>query len=70
MNVTESPRLSARTKWVALVMMLVLGIVVIVAAAEGLVRARQWAKYGALTSYDSLYRVDESIPLRVLVPGR
>jgi len=67
--VTESPRLSARTKWVALVVMLILGIVVIVAVAEGLVRARQWAKYGAFASYDSLYRVEESIPLRVLVPG-
>jgi lysophospholipase L1-like esterase len=53
----------------ALVALALFGIVVVVAVAEGLVRVRQWAKYGTGTSYESLYRVDASIPLRVLVPG-
>jgi lysophospholipase L1-like esterase len=53
----------------ALVALALCGIVVVVAIAEGLVRVRQWAKYGMATSYESLYRVDPAIPLRVLVPG-
>jgi len=67
--VAESPRLSWRAKWVALVAVLLLGAVVVLAAAEGLVRVRQLVKYGTATSYEGLFRVDETTKLRVLVPG-
>jgi lysophospholipase L1-like esterase len=67
--VAESPRLSSRAKWVALAVVALLGSMVVLAAAEGLVRLRQWSKYGTTASYEGLYRVDEKIKLRVLVPG-
>jgi hypothetical protein len=70
LTVAESPRLSSRAKWVALVALLLLGVLVVLAAAEGLVRARQLAKYNTATSYEGVYQVDEKINLRVLVPGQ
>jgi len=67
--VAESPRLSSRAKWVALAVVALLGSMVVLAAAEGSVRLRQWSKYGTTASYEGLYRIDEKIQLRVLVPG-
>jgi len=67
--VTEQPRFSSRAKWTALATVAILGALVVLAGAEGLVRLRQWSKYGTAASYESIYRVDERIQLRVLVPG-
>jgi lysophospholipase L1-like esterase len=65
----ESQHLSSRAKWGALALVALLGSLVVLAGAEGLVRLRQWSKYGTATSYEGLYRVDDKINLRVLVPG-
>jgi lysophospholipase L1-like esterase len=67
--VTESPRFSARAKWTALTIVVLLSTLIALAAAEGFVRLRQWSKYGTAESYESIYRLDEQIMLRVLVPG-
>jgi len=47
----------------------ILGILLVIAAAEGLIRLRQLSKYGTATSFESLYRFDEAIGIRVLVPN-
>jgi hypothetical protein len=67
--VIDQPRYSARAKWVALAIFAIAGALVALAAAEGLTRLRQWSKIGTASSFESLYKVDERIQLRVLVPG-
>jgi len=67
--VTEQPGFSSRAKWAALAIVAILGVLVALAGAEGLIRLRQWSKIGTAASYESLYRADETIQLRVLVPG-
>jgi len=67
--VTERTRVSSRVKWAALVIVAMLGALIVLAGTEGLVRLRQWSKYGTAASYESIYRVDEKIGLRVLVPN-
>jgi lysophospholipase L1-like esterase len=67
--VSESPRLSSRAKWGALAAVALLGCLVVLAAAEGLTRLRQWSKLGTATSFEGLYGVDEKLQLRVLTPG-
>ena len=65
----KGERLSAGTKWVALGLVIVLVTVLLLAAAEGAIRLRQWSRHGTASSFDSLYRVAPAIGLRVLVPG-
>ena len=65
----ESFRFSSSARRGGLVAVLLLGILVATALAEGFVRLRQWAKYGTATSYDSLYKIDEASGLPTLVPG-
>ena len=60
---------SAAVKWTALVLVLLLGIVFVLLLAEGGVRLRQWVKTGTAQSFTDMYRVDETIGLRVLKPG-
>jgi hypothetical protein len=36
----------------------ILGVLIVLARAEGLVRLRQWSKFGTATGYESLYRVE------------
>jgi lysophospholipase L1-like esterase len=67
--VPETPRLSSRVKWTALALVAMVGAMVVLAGAEGITRLRQWSKIGTAASYESLYRIDERIQLRVLVPG-
>jgi hypothetical protein len=65
----ESFRFSLSARRGGLVAVLLLGVLVATALAEGFVRLRQWAKYGTATSYDSLYKIDEASGLQTLVPG-
>lgn len=67
--VTETVRYSSRAKWTALAILALGAILISLAAAEGFVRLRQWSRFGTAASYETLYRVDEQIKLRVLVPG-
>jgi lysophospholipase L1-like esterase len=67
--VAQSGRLSAGVKWAALGLVIALVTTLLLAATEGAIRLRQWSKHGTSSSFDSLYRVDPSIGLRVLVPG-
>jgi len=67
--VTTHAALSPRMKWTALAIVVLIGVVAALVAAEGVVRVRQWSKQGTAASFESLYRVDERINLRVLVPG-
>lgn len=66
---TEQPGFSSRKKWIALAIVAILGALVVLAGGEGFVRLRQWTKTGTAAGYESLYRVDEKIQLRVLVHG-
>lgn len=68
-GVAQHGRLGAGAKWAVLGLVTVVLMALLVAAAEGIVRLRQWSKHGTASSFDSLYRLDESIGLRVLVPG-
>lgn len=65
----QTTRLSTGAKWIALGLVVAVLVALLLAAAEGVVRARQWSRHGTASSFDSLYRVDPSIGLRVLVPG-
>ncbi len=66
---TKPPNLSSGTKWAAMGIVTILGILVVIAASEGLTRLRQLSKYGTATSFENLYRFDEKIGIRVLVPN-
>ena len=65
----KTGRLSAGAKWAALGLVVVLVTVLLIAATEGAIRLRQWSRHGTASSFDTLYRVDDTIGLRVLVPG-
>ncbi|MBL8703110.1 MAG: SGNH/GDSL hydrolase family protein [Alphaproteobacteria bacterium] len=55
--------------WAGLAAVVVLALVVVLLAAEGFVRVRQWYKYGTLASYEHLYQEDPVLKLRVLRAG-
>lgn len=48
----------------------ILGIVLLMASAEGLIRLGQLFKYGSAVSYERLYRLNKEIELRKLFPTR
>ncbi len=69
---TPAVRPGAATRaaqWLALILLLLLGLAIVAAMAEGTARARQWLKYGTATSYADMYGIDDAIPLRTLKPG-
>ena len=67
-NSINHPRLSARSKRCILAALTVGALVVILLAAEGTVRVRQYLKYGSGTS-DQLYTVEPKTGLRVPIPN-
>lgn len=54
---------------VAYAVLPLLAVLLLVLAAEGAVRLRQWLKHGTTASFSELYRTDERIGLRVLKPN-
>jgi lysophospholipase L1-like esterase len=64
-----SPPPSAVVRWVAVLVVPVITVLVLALLAEGIVRLRQWNRHGTASSFASLYRTDERLGLRVLVPG-
>lgn len=60
--------MTARLKWIALLVTTLVGLCLMFALAEGAVRLRAHYKYGMATSIESIYRVDASTGLRLLVP--
>lgn len=60
---------SARVKWAALALLTLFLLAVLAAAAEGLVRFRQYQRVGSVVSQEALYSVDQALQLRVLNPG-
>jgi len=66
---TSPMRSSPRLKWVALAIVVCIATILLLLAAEGAVRLRQWSRHGTAASFEALYRLDEKLDLRVLVPG-
>ena len=60
---------SATVKWIALALITLFLLVVLAAAAEGLVRFRQYQRVGSVVSQEAMYSVDQDLQLRVLNPG-
>jgi lysophospholipase L1-like esterase len=58
----------AKGVWV-LIAVVVVAILLLVALAEGTVRARQWLRHGSASGHDALYTHDAAARLRVLRPG-
>lgn len=67
MTATENP--SRAVHWVGLVVVPLVLVLLLLLAAEGATRLRQWTKVGTAGSFASLYRTDDAIGLRVLNPG-
>jgi len=62
------PAPSPAVRWVGLLVVPLVLIALLVLAAEGIVRVRQWSKFGSAGGFSSLYFTDERIGLRVLKP--
>jgi len=60
---------STAVKWAALGLITLVCLAALAAAAEGLVRFRQYLRVGSVASQEALYSVDERLQLRVLKPG-
>lgn len=65
----SAPRAGAAVRFVAYVVLPLLVVLLLVFAAEGAVRLRQWLKHGTTASFSQLYETDERIGLRVLKPN-
>ena len=69
LSVDKTATVSSGVKWAALIVVVIVGVGLVLALAEGAVRVRQWHNTGAFVSMASMYKVDKSINLRVLTPG-
>jgi len=65
----EGDRLSTRSKWVILIVLITTFIVVAVLLAEVALRVRQSLKYGSAQTIEQYYTVDDRLNLRVPLPN-
>lgn len=66
---SPTPSPSRAVRWVGLFVVPLVLVLLLLLAAEGATRLRQWTKVGTAGSFTSLYRTDDAIGLRVLNPG-